>query len=162
MDNRFYSMVKASNYRYKNNLKVRIQDIRNLYQKYFGNVTNPKCPKCNKEMIWHSKYGKRSDVITIQHWEDGSLGFLCLACNNKHGASSNKNILDIAKNKKWCAKCKQIKEKIKFNNLHSSHDGKDRLCKECRNKYRIKTKEHMKQYQKIYNLKNKEKKNGKK
>lgn len=41
-----------------------------------------KCPACRRGMNWEQKDGADT-VLTIQHYRDGRLGFLCLSCNTR-------------------------------------------------------------------------------
>lgn len=126
---RFSLMSDSCRQRYKQ--KISINDIEKMYKKIFGLTNNPLCPSCNKNMIWHTNYGSRNDLITIQHWDKNNIGFLCGCCNTRHGASSNKNILNINTHHKWCACCKTVKDKLDFSKNKSNKNGLSDRCKNC-------------------------------
>ena len=43
------------------------------------------CPVCNHEMFWLAKESGYAATMTLQHWSDGSLSFICLSCNARDG-----------------------------------------------------------------------------
>ena len=68
--------------------------------------------------------------------EDKTLGFLCVECNGRHGASNNQKILDIPQSKKWCPRCKSIKNKKLFYKNRKNIDGYQSICKICNTEYK--------------------------
>lgn len=122
----------TSRCRKKYNQKLSIYQINDIFNNQFSD-NDIICPTCNKKMIWNKKYGENSDVISIQHWEDGSISFICMNCNNRHGHSSNKNILYIDIDNKWCPRCKNIKNKSYFNKCNKKKDKLQSICRKCDN-----------------------------
>ena len=129
---RFRRMADKSNKRYGS--KLTIQDIEDLYDSIYLN-DNPTCFQCGKKMNWRPDI-KRSNIITIQHWENGILGFLCHSCNARHGSSTNPNVFNILLDKKWCPKCRQEKDKGDFTKNKNGTNGLEWKCKECRKIHR--------------------------
>jgi hypothetical protein len=44
------------------------------------------CPHCGKIMgIAPAKNGSKSDTVTLQHYENGTVGVLCHSCNTSDG-----------------------------------------------------------------------------
>ena len=44
------------------------------------------CPVCQKQMVIGCDIKRAGNVVTLQHWEDGSLGLICLSCNCGDGS----------------------------------------------------------------------------
>ena len=127
---RFRKMVNWANIFYQP--QIGIQDLDELFDKCFPDKNNVGYPKCGIKLEWEfGKYNPK--IITLQHWENGKLEFLCHYCNSVHGASNNKFILDIPKNKKWCPQCQQIKSRDQFYKNKSNSIGINCICKVCQN-----------------------------
>ncbi len=90
------------------------------------------CSICNKNMIFHRLFGKAKDVVTVQHWTEKDISFMCMECNSRHGASDNPNVLNISKNLKWCPHCKIAKNKNQFHKDNTRGDGLSGICKNCK------------------------------
>jgi hypothetical protein len=75
-----------------------------------------KCPHCNVEMIWRrSRYEKGvTNQITLQHWRDGRLGFLCHQCNTRHASMENDSYDKMPADHKFCPHCKTVKHQSEF------------------------------------------------
>lgn len=52
---------------------------------------------------------------------------------------------------KTCTKCNELKDVSEFTRNKISNDGYEYLCKQCRKLYRLKHKEHIRDYHKMYN-----------
>jgi len=46
------------------------------------------CPLCGVATVWgcNGRLAPKSDILTIQHWPDGSWTFICHRCNVRDGA----------------------------------------------------------------------------
>ena len=129
---RFKCMAVVANKRYGSHLVI--DDIENLYNEKYNKEKNPRCSGCGKVMIWHTKLGNRRDVISLHHWENDLLGFLCVSCNSRHGTSTNVNVLNVSKNNKWCSACKTIKNIKEFGKDKAQLDGLNNNCRSCNSK----------------------------
>jgi hypothetical protein len=83
-------IVSHSNKKYatKGWSKISINDIEKLWhehKKKFGK----KCPACKKQFIMKGKY---SQSITIQHYNNKTIGFMCYKCNSCHKYDDNEPI----------------------------------------------------------------------
>jgi hypothetical protein len=116
--------------------------------------SNMKCADCGKAMHWIDN-NNRSDGAVLQHYRDGTLGIVCMACNTKHGMMPGDSYRDTPKDHKLCRTCKTIKP---LSDFHTRKDGKKPYpmskCKKCNlavhqkwrlanpEKYRESTKRH--------------------
>jgi hypothetical protein len=62
--------------------------------------------------------------------------------------------------KKICSKCKEEKELCEFSKSSNRKDGYQSQCKNCKKEWKLNNREHVLEYNKNYNQKNKEKLNG--
>lgn len=121
--NRFVTMHRSiRNY----DRRSSISELEDLFE---SQVVDMLCPCCDKNMIWHRSQGNARDVVTVQHWTADDISFLCMECNSRHGASNNKNILNIPRDQKWCPRCTSVKSKMEF---HKDCSRGDRLCAFCK------------------------------
>lgn len=106
-------------------------------------VSNMTCPNCGKKMIWYApqKIGL-ADVISLQHWPDGDVSFMCLGCNSSKGNSKLKDKKEIIPvSHKRCQVCHEIKNKTQFSRSKNRRDGLYGLCKACDSAKRVKRKQ---------------------
>lgn len=75
-----------------------------------------KCPRCKVDMIWRKKHGEKNIVnqITLQHWNDGTISFLCHRCNTQHGSMDDHSFRLTDPDHKFCPHCKTIKHESEF------------------------------------------------
>lgn len=123
---RMHNMMANANRRHSP--KISMGQIENLYHKYFSDSDQPTCQGCDKTMILSSHYGPLTDVLSLQHWEDGSLGFLCHSCNAKHG--NYPEVFNIAEGYKLCTKCSMVKPHDEFY-YNKTAAAPSASCKEC-------------------------------
>jgi hypothetical protein len=41
------------------------------------------CPCCGVEMTLHRDISGLARVMSLQHWQDGSIGWVCFSCNSR-------------------------------------------------------------------------------
>lgn len=46
---------------------------------------NRLCPECGKIMYWAPSKTNKGDTVSLQHYEDGTIGVLCHSCNTSDG-----------------------------------------------------------------------------
>jgi len=97
------------------------------------NVSDMICPTCGSGMNWNAPHqGARGSVISLQHWDNGKMSFICCRCNNKHGRSKlGDDFFKLKPSEKFCPDCEQIKNRNDFYRDSSSPDGRDVRCKLC-------------------------------
>lgn len=97
-----------------------------------GELKGMTCPHCARQMHWLRKQGG-SAVITLQHYANGSMGFLCLACNTKHGSSKvGDAYMAIPLTHKHCLGCMRPLPLDDFYTFRvKGHDAKSSRCREC-------------------------------
>lgn len=95
-----------------------------------------KCPICNIKLKWHSDTNGRSNVITIQHNNNGTIMFICQGCNAAHGASKlGDAYFRIPHDKKYCPSCDRILLKSRFSKSAKRKDKLHSMCRECDSLY---------------------------
>ena len=124
-----------------------------------------KCPRCKVDMIWRRLQKQKgiANQITIQHWDNGAVGFLCHRCNSQHGSMDDESFSSMPKDHKFCPKCKSIKHESMFC-FKSSRAllKRNSICRECGSvaskdwRSKPENKEHVNAYQRAYRLKRKE------
>lgn len=110
-----------------------IKELENLLDA----LNKMECPICNKQMIWHQKYGYRKDVISLQHNHNGNILFICNLCNIIHGNSKLKDkYFNLKPNEKYCPKCEKILDKKLFHKVYKKQNIFQPYCKLCQNNIR--------------------------
>lgn len=97
-------------------------------------VPDMTCPKCNRKMEYHAKINGMASVVSIQHWPDGSISFLCVSCNSRHGNMSGgeDRFKEITAHTKSCSACKVILPLSDFTK-GNTYGGKAAQCRNCSN-----------------------------
>lgn len=94
-----------------------------------------RCPMCKGEMEWRSADGRRRHLATLQHWNDGTMGILCLPCNTAHAQRTP--VLDERElppeGTKACACCRQVRPAASFGKRAAARDGLSPYCRDCKN-----------------------------
>lgn len=88
-------------------------------------------------MIYTARQGDKKDIVTLQHWNDGSLQWICAQCNSNHSnniltdAEYLEQLRDMPVDMKMCRDCFEIKhlDHFYFNKNGSKQRGA--YCKPC-------------------------------
>jgi hypothetical protein len=123
---------------------------------------NMKCPRCKVDMIWRRSQSQKgiANQITIQHWNDGTIGFLCHRCNTQHGSMDDQSFQLMSLDHKYCPDCKNIKHESEFS-LKSSRAllKRNSICNLCNGlkskEWKSQNKDHINAYQRAYRAKRK-------
>ena len=92
----------------------------------------PFCPHCSKAMIFYPPRQRRG-MATIQHYDDGRLGVICLGCNLAHSKSElGDGLFALKPNEKFCPDCGEIKDRDEFH-IQNRFNGRVSYCKPCQN-----------------------------
>jgi hypothetical protein len=83
------------------------------------------CPDCKCDMKWRTDDDGRRNVVSVQHWDDGAIGFICMACN----ARRNYREELPPEGQRRCHKCGENKPLDDF--YAHSRSGKVSACKPC-------------------------------
>lgn len=146
---RLSRMSRAANYVYlpKGWPKITMREVERLWKSTFPDE-EMLCPTCKVPMTWC----KESQGITLQHWPDRSLSFLCFACNVKEGTSRRippapqrgyhtrvlhvknrkKCTVDVPTGHKFCPACGIVKIRADFGACADAKDGAYPRCRLCR------------------------------
>lgn len=151
MHYRINQMRQDSWTRYK--VKHSIQELVNLIPE------NLACPKCNVAMVWRRAKNQKglNNQLTIQHWRDGSIGFLCMSCNVRHSSMYGDSYKEMDVDQKKCPKCNTIKPKDQFC-FKSSRSvlKRNSICNLCNQiaakKWKDENKEKVNAFQRAYRL----------
>lgn len=101
------------------------------------------CPVCSKVMCYAACEDTLNAVISLQHWQDGTVSWICHACNTSHGNSnlSETEWLRLRKlikpNEALCGKCNKILPLTDFHKGSKSSKGIQGFCKSCGNVARL-------------------------
>lgn len=93
-----------------------------------------KCPHCKVDMIWRREKTQKgvTNQITIQHWRDGTVGYLCHRCNTRHASMDGDSYQEMQPDHKFCPGCKTIKHESEFGLKNSRAVLKrNSYCKPC-------------------------------
>lgn len=97
------------------------------------------CPVCAKAMCYAAYEDILSSVVSLQHWRDGTLSWICHACNTSHGNSKLPEnewlrLMKLIKpNESLCSVCIKIMPLGKFHCNAKGHKGVQSYCKACGN-----------------------------
>ena len=125
---RVLQMVGSSNKRY--GTKLTMDQVESLLTQFISE-NGMTCSACRCSMRLSGQAYGISNTISIQHWEDGSMGFLCCGCNGRHGKGS----FDIPVGKRKCLECSKILSLSKFVKDASRNSGHGYRCFECQRQY---------------------------
>lgn len=105
-------------------------------ESYLKNTDGLKCPQCSKQMLWIARDdgGRRANVVSLQHYHDGTLGFLCLSCNVRHAFMPEDTFKALPDGYKFCGQCRTIKPLSDFYNRNGDVKVKIKkasCCKSC-------------------------------
>jgi len=154
MHYRFNQMRQDSKFRY--GTKTTVKELEGKLPKDLV------CPKCQVQMVWRrGKNEKRvNNLITIQHWKNGEVSFLCLSCNVRHASMVEEMFIAMPDDHKLCPHCKTIKHSSEFGVKNSRANLKrNSICKPCNieksKEYKELNKEKINAFQRAYRLKRK-------
>ena len=88
------------------------------------------CPGCNKAMTLSWSDGA-ADLLTLQHYRDGSIGLCCFSCNSRHGAMPGDSFFSVPVGMKFCPACKTNKAHSEFGKDKRSFLRLTSYCKAC-------------------------------
>ncbi len=91
-----------------------------------------RCADCNVTMNWLAKEGQAT-VLTLQHYRDGTFGFVCRSCNTRHAYMPGDSYREIPNDHKYCPRCETVKPDAAFC-ADNSRSGSRKLkshCREC-------------------------------
>jgi hypothetical protein len=104
------------------------EELENLIPKDFV------CIGCGRKMVWLQK-DDPSAVVSLQHDRDGTLRFICLACNSRHARFDGDTFYELPEGMKRCALCGKNKPLEEFVQRRDGWLGKTTRCKPCHNEY---------------------------
>lgn len=125
MHSRFSQM--RSDARKEGNLIPTMDQLHNFH----AGLKDMKCPHCQVKMNWLKKDGTRT-VITLQHYRNGSMGFLCFSCNSRHSKGNGDDFMDIPITHKRCSCCRYVLPMNAFGTETGLYQNKSHRCRPCR------------------------------
>lgn len=100
--------------------------------------TDLRCPLCKEVMHYKTDVGiEHKTIMSLQHWNDGTVEWICLGCNSAHGMSliSDKAyrelLLALSPNEKICRDCNTIQPLENFYVNANGSKGRGAYCKPC-------------------------------
>lgn len=118
------------------------------------------CIDCGREMNWRMSEGKCT-VLSLQHYRDGSLAFVCLSCNTRHASMPADTFCHMQSDHKLCPACGKVKHGSEFtkDNSRSGELRRKSRCRSCSdelaNRWRESNREKYNAYQRAYRAKRK-------
>lgn len=100
-----------------------------------------KCRICDVTMIHSVRDGSRNDIMSLQHWRNNTIEWICLRCNTVHGTTTEPDdkwveiVRTVKENQKYCNQCKTIKDLAFFYNTPNGSKGKSSYCQVCHDSY---------------------------
>jgi len=89
------------------------------------------CWDCNRTMVWLSKEDKKL-VLSLQHYRDGTLGFVCRSCNTRHAFAPGDSYREQPKDHKFCPSCKTVKPFSEYDcDRGRGLNGNKSYCRDC-------------------------------
>lgn len=91
-----------------------------------------RCGDCRVSMVWLA-IEDQVRVVNLQHYRDGSYGFVCRPCNTRHAFMPGDSFRDLPAEHKYCPNCKCTKPFSAFSK-DNSRNGQTKLkswCKQC-------------------------------
>jgi hypothetical protein len=97
------------------------------------------CPICTRTMCYHYSEIDWASVVSLQHWRDGTLSWLCHSCNSRHGSSiltdaewiKQRSLITALE--KFCFRCNKIKPLSEFYRATNEKLGVQGFCRSCTN-----------------------------
>lgn len=111
-----------------------------LLESLRAQFSDMRCPGCARPMTWTMKPDKRRQ-LTLQHYDDGSIGFLCHGCNARHGSCGDAEFFELGPDLKRCRGCRIVKPRADFPVVGGFHFPR---CRPCSNAYWRKAKRRAK------------------
>jgi len=91
---------------------------------------NMRCLDCHRVMNWLGK-DNQTLVVTLQHYRNGSFGFVCRSCNSRHASMDGDSFCEMPSDHKYCPSCKLIKPFSDFC-VNNSRSGPMKIKSSCR------------------------------
>ena len=88
-----------------------------------------KCPCCNFEMTLHKEYAGLHRTMSLQHWKDGRIGWVCQSCNSRMKTTEELP----PEGTRRCGDCAEVKPLDAFyaSRSSTSHTKLMTKCIEC-------------------------------
>lgn len=119
------------------------------------------CWDCGAMMNWRGRDNQQR-VLSLQHYRDGTYGFVCRSCNTRHAFMEQDSYREIPKDHKLCPCCQLVLPDIEFcsDNARSGQRKKKSHCRSCSAKaheeWIAKNKDRYNAYQREWRAKKKE------
>ena len=100
-----------------------------------------KCRICDVTMIHSVRDGSRNDIMSLQHWRNNTVEWICLRCNASHGTTIESDetwthlFKDLKETEKFCPLCKKVKDVSFFYKAVNGSKGRTAYCQICHNDY---------------------------
>ena len=113
------------------------------------------CQDCGVAMNLLGRDGQRT-VLCLQHYRDGSYGFVCRSCNTRHGALPGDLYREIDRSSWFCRSCKTVKPKSEFGQ-DKTRNSEEKLKPRCKACYAVDFKKWVENNREKYNALQREK-----
>lgn len=96
----------------------------------FAALVDMACPLCSRKMNWRRAAGE-STCATLQHYRDGTLDIICLACNTRHAQHPGDTYRELPPDAKHCPDCSRVLPRSSFATDRSRPIGLKSYCRGC-------------------------------
>lgn len=91
---------------------------------------NMQCWDCGRWLNWLGEDGTES-VVSLKHYRDGTLGFVCRSCSTRHTFAPGDSYRDQPKDHKFCPSCEAVKPLSDYELNGRGFGGNRGYCKSC-------------------------------
>ena len=100
-----------------------------------------KCRLCNVTMGFTIRETERNSIMSLQHWRNGNVEWICVGCNSKHSSTQEPDeewvrlVKTLQPNEKFCQICKKVKDVSFFYKTKNGSKGRSAYCRICHDDY---------------------------
>jgi hypothetical protein len=88
------------------------------------------CRHCGEKMVWRRSESP-ARVVTLQHYNDGTMGLICMSCNSRHGAVGDDVFSKMIPSTKRCVGCGEVMSLESFVKCKTRFGGRGYRCYKC-------------------------------
>jgi len=99
------------------------------------------CRLCQCEMGYSIRDVPHSKIMSLQHWKDGKVEWICVGCNSRHSTTQEPDdkwielLKTLKPDEKLCPICKKVKDIAFFYKSPNGSKGRTAYCQVCHDEY---------------------------
>lgn len=100
-----------------------------------------KCRLCDCVMGYSIRDVAHARIMSIQHWRNGKIEWICVGCNSKHSTTKEpddewiKLQKTLGEAEKLCPICRKVKDVAFFYKTSNGSKGRSAYCRICHDEY---------------------------